>query len=222
MKSGNFGLLLRAFAEALDAAGAPDGGNQIVILASLFDIEPQKNVSEVLKRLKPVECSLSSRRPSAGETARLLPSIRQLFEIAKSRRAAADVEAVETLLRDHASIELSVFIRASAELLTRKSNRTKAGSRGKAPTLPLREDLVSDYQQRLEAALGDKDRFTADYEELCSNAAMGKDELVALAKRMTGAGSRSKDTALKKIWGRHQSLLASIAKSKATSGRSAA
>lgn len=222
MKSGNFGLLLRAFANALDIAGARDGGNQIVTLASLFDIEPQKNVSEVVKRLRLIEYSPSSRRPTTGETARLLRSIRQLFEIAKLRGTVVDIETIEALLHDHDSMELDAFIRASAELLTTKSEGTKTRSRGKAPALPLREDLVNDYQQRLEAALGDKERFNAGYEELRSNAAMGKDELVALAKRMTGAGSRSKDTALKKILGRHQSLLASIAKSKVTSGRSAA
>jgi hypothetical protein len=38
---------------------------------------------------------------------------------------------------------------------------------------------------------------------------------------MTGRGARTQDTALKKIWNRHQSLVVFKAKSRATAGRSA-
>jgi hypothetical protein len=51
---------------------------------------------------------------------------------------------------------------------------------------------------------------------------MGKPEIIALAKEMTGSGARAIDAALKKIWNRHQALMVFKAKSRATRGRSAA
>jgi hypothetical protein len=226
MKSANFGVLLRAFAEALTAVGALDAKNQLLLLAGLFDSAPTANVPQVVKRLRALEPLPGSRRPTNGEMARLLPSLGQLLEKVKSG-AADDFEEVAGLLRDRGSMELGDFVRGGVELLAAKPERAKARqraktSKGTAPALPLRDDLVSNYQQRLEAHLADKDRFAADYKDLCSNTVLEKDEVIALAKRMTGSGSRSKDTALKKIWTRHQSLMTSLAKSKATGGRSAA
>jgi hypothetical protein len=221
MKSAKFGALLRAVAEALTTVGAPDAKNQLLMLAGLFDSVPTANVLPVVKRLRSLGPLPGSRRPTAGETVCLLQSVGRLLEKVKSG-TAADFEEVAALLHDRASTELGDFVRNGVELLNARQERGRARQRAAADGPPLRDDLVSNYQQRLETHLGDKDRFTADYEELCSNTAMGKDELIALAKRMTGTGSRSRDTALKKIWNRHRSLMTSLAKSKATGGRTAA
>ena len=86
----------------------------------------------------------------------------------------------------------------------------------------LREDMVIQYKEKLEAALDDEEKFSTVYDDLRANAAMGKPEIVALAKQMTGSGARTEDAALKKIWSRHQSLMVFKAKSRATGGRSAA
>src|SRR5262245_7309960 len=88
--------------------------------------------------------------------------------------------------------------------------------------LGTRDDLVIRYKEKLEAALGDDEKFTAIYSDLCENPAVGKPEIIALAKQMSGGGARTQDAALKKIWNRHQSLMMFKAKSRATGGRSAA
>jgi hypothetical protein len=52
--------------------------------------------------------------------------------------------------------------------------------------------------------------------------AIGKPQLAALAKEMTGSRGHARDAALKKMWKRHQSLVVFKAKSRATAGQSAA
>ena len=86
----------------------------------------------------------------------------------------------------------------------------------------VRDDLVAHYKEKLEAALGYEEKFSAVYNDLRANTAIGRAEIIALAKQMTGSGTRVEDAALKKIWNRHQSLMVFKAKSRATGGRSAA
>jgi hypothetical protein len=86
----------------------------------------------------------------------------------------------------------------------------------------VRDDLVAHYKQKLEAAFGDDEKFAAICNDRRIDIAMGKPEIAALAKQMTGRGARTQDAALKKIWNRHQSLVVFKAKSRATAGRTAA
>jgi hypothetical protein len=86
----------------------------------------------------------------------------------------------------------------------------------------MREELAAQYKQKLEATLGDDEKFAAIYNHLRTDIAMGKPEIAALVKQMTGSGARTQDAALKKIWNRHRSLVVFKAKSRTTAGRSAA
>jgi hypothetical protein len=86
----------------------------------------------------------------------------------------------------------------------------------------VQDNLVAQYKQQFEAALGDDEKFAAIYDDLRTNTAMGKPEIAGLAKHMTGSDARTQDAALKKIWNRHQSLVMFKAKSCANGGRSAA
>jgi len=113
-------------------------------------------------------------------------------------------------------MEIGAFVQTATEAAApRRSTRTRA-----APAV--RDDLVAHYKEKLEAALGDEEKFTTIYNDLRANTAIGKPEIIALAKQMTGSGARAEDAALKKIWNRHQSLVVFKAKSRATGGRSAA
>jgi hypothetical protein len=222
MKSDNFHSILKAYADILSAAGAQQAQSQIVKLATIFELAPKSNVGAVVERLRSVAPSHRIESPTLGDAARLLSPLKRLLVMTAKPGVSADVEIVEVLLSERTSMGLIEFARLAVEVLSSKPAQRKARSSAKKEIAIVRNDLVAYYQQKLEDSLADPERFTADYNELSSNSELGKPELVLLAKLMTEASTRTKETALKKIWNRHRSLMASKAKSRATGGRSAA
>jgi len=216
MKCRDFSSVLRTFADVLDVAGAPVARDQIVMFAAVFEAHPTSSVSDLAKRIAALRAAGSTGRPSLGDVARLLSALKSFLNKTAKSAVLTDVDAVEKVLRDRASTELGAFVRVAAEA---------AASR--RPTLErdaprARDDLIAHYKEKLEAALGDEEKFAAIYNDLRANTAIGRPEIVALAAQMTGRGARTQDAALKKIWSRHQSLVVFQAKSRATGGRSAA
>jgi hypothetical protein len=126
-----------------------------------------------------------------------------------------DLSAIEKLPADRTGMALGAFVQmvAGATAVTGRKKRRAVG---------IRDDMVAHYKQKREAALGDDEGFASIYNDLRTNIAMGKQEIAALAKEMTGSGARAQDAALKKICNRRQSLVVFKAKSRATAGRSAA
>jgi hypothetical protein len=216
MKCREFGAALRAFAGVLDVAGAPAARDRIVMFAAVFDAHPTWSVSDLAKRIAALCVTGPAGSPSLGDVAPLLSALKSFLNKTAKTAMPNDVTAIEELLRDRASMELGAFVR----MATAAAPTAGCGRRGDAPRT--RDDLVAHYKQKLEAALGDEETFTAIYNDLRANMDMGKPELTALAKQMTGSGARTQDAALRKIWNRHQSLVVFKAKSRATAGRSAA
>jgi hypothetical protein len=112
-------------------------------------------------------------------------------------------------------MDIGAFARAACEIVQPRPR----GGRG---AQPVQNDLVLQYKMKLEAALGDDEKFSDTMNDLCANDSMGKLEIAALTKEMTGGSARTIDAALKKIWNRHKALVVFKAKSRATKGRSAA
>jgi hypothetical protein len=216
MKCRDFGSVLRTFADVLDVAGAPVARDQIVTFAAVFDAHPASGVSNLARRLAALGVAGSAGSPSLGDVACLLSALKGLLDKTAKGTVLADVEAIEKLLRDRATMELGAFVRMTTQAASPR--RPTAGR--DAPGL--RDDLIAHYRDKLEAALGDDEKFAAIYNDLRSNTAVGKPEVIVLAHQMTGSGARTQDAALKKIWNRHQSLVVFKAKSRATGGRSAA
>jgi hypothetical protein len=81
----------------------------------------------------------------------------------------------------------------------------------------VRDDLIAYYKQK-----GDEERFTAICNDLRADEAMGKPEMTALAKQITGTSARPQDAALKKIWSWRQSLVMFKTEIARHRGRSAA
>jgi hypothetical protein len=216
MKCRDFGCVLRTFAGVLDVAGAPAARDQIVTFAAVFDAHPTSRVSDLARRVSALGMAASVGSPSLGDVACLLSALKGLLGKTAKSTVVTDVDAIEKLLRDRASLELGAFVRMTTEAASPHHPTTWRDAPG------LRDDLIVDYKDKLEAALGDEEKFTAIYNELRANTAMGKAEMIALANQMTGSGARTQDAASKKIWNRHQSLVVFKAKSRATGGRSAA
>jgi len=216
MKGRDFGCVLRTFADVLDVAGAPVARDQIVMLAAVFDAHPTSSVSDLARRVAALGMAGSMGSPSSGDVACLLSALKGLLSKTAKSAVLADVDAVEKVLRDHASMELAAFVRITTQAASPRRPTTGRDAPG------LRDDLVVHYRDKLEAALGDEEKFAAIYNDLRANTAVGKPEIIVLANQMTGSGARTQDAALKKIWNRHQSLIVFKAKSRATGGRSAA
>jgi hypothetical protein len=216
MKCRDFGCVLRTFADVLDVAGAPVARDQIVMFAAVFDAHPTSSVSDLARRLAALGVAGSVGSPSLGDVACLLSALKGLLGKTAKSTVLADVDAIEKLLRDRAPMELAAFVQITSQAASPRRPTTKRDAPG------LRDDLIAHYKDKLEAALGDEEKFAAIYNDLRANPAVGKAEITALANQMTGSGARTQDAALKKIWNRHQSLVMFKAKSRATGRRSAA
>src|SRR5262245_9772022 len=228
MNGREFAETLAAFAAVLSSAGAGHSEGQIIQdFASLFSGAPNLKVSSIVSQMEAAPIPQETGTPSLGDVGSSLLSLRRLILHIAKPAAIADVDSVESFLANRPLIGLATFLHAGLEALSSKPSRKRnsktsnAQPKAKAAS-PIRDDLVAEYKRLLEEALGDSERFGTAYRELSSDSAMGKAELCTLAKQMTGASGRSKAEALKKIWSRHQSLMAFKAKSNATGGRSAA
>jgi len=216
MKCRDFSAVLSTFADLLDAAGAPVARDQIVMFAAVFDAHPTSSVSDLAKRIGALRGTGSAGSPNLGDVARLLSALKSVLNKTAKATVLTDLNAIEKFLHDRASMELGAFVQMATEAAAPpRPTRNRA-----APVV--RDDLVAHYKEKLEAALGDEEKFSAVYNDLRANTAVGRPEIIALAKQMTGSGARTEEAALKKIWNRHQSLVVFKAKARATGGRSAA
>jgi phage anti-repressor protein len=142
----------------------------------------------------------------------IFPALRRLLKKAKADRGTVeDMETLESALRAQE--------RASPEAVTDEAIK-KLRQQTESERQP--DKYVDQYVTRLEAALGDQDNFKAVFEELRADAAIKRNEAIALAKGFAKETARSRDHALKLIMARHTALLGSRARQKATKGRTAA
>jgi hypothetical protein len=216
MNCKEFSSVLDALARALDATGAFAARDQIKQFAKVFDAAPQSKVSNLAKCIASFPDSATTGSPNLGDIARLLSAFSDLFSKTAKSAVLTDLDIIQKLLRNRDSIEINALTKMVTDApAPNRSVRRRSGS-------SLRDDLVIHYKDKLEASLGDEEKFTTVYNDLRADRAFGKPEIIALAKEMTGSGARTEDSALKKIWNRHRSLMVFKAKSRATGGRSAA
>ena len=215
MKSGEFSSLLKAYAEMLSVVGTSDSRVQIATIAEIFDVDSATTVATLAKRVSSSRISVATGSPNLGDVVRLLSALRGLLKKTSKADLLKDIAIVENVLQDRASMDIGAFARAACEIVKPRPK----GGRG---AQPLQNDLVLQYKMKLEAALGDEEKFSDAMNDLRANQSMGKSEIAALTKEMTGSGARTIGAALKKIWNRHKALMVFKAKSRATKGRSAA
>src|SRR5713101_5093166 len=172
MKCRDFSSVLRAFADLLDVAGAPVARDQIVMFAAVFDAHPASSVSDFAKRIAALRVAGSTGSPSLGDVACLLAALTSFLNKTAKSTVLIDVSAIEKLLRDRASMELGAFVRIATEAASpRRPTRGRDAPGG-------RDDLFVHYKEKLEAALGDEEKFTTVYNDLRANTAIGKPEII--------------------------------------------
>ncbi len=215
MKSGEFSSILGAYAEMLGTAGAAASQAQIVKIAAVFEVEASSPVGSLAKRLATVPTSGTVSSTNLGGVVRLLSALKGVLKKSAKAGVLADISAIEKVLQDRASMDIDEFVRLAGDVMTPRAK----GKRGaKTP----QSGLVLQYKEKLEAALGDDEKFASVMHDLRSDQTIAKEDIIALAKEMTGSGARTTDAALKKIWSRHQAVAVFKAKTRASGGRSAA
>jgi hypothetical protein len=192
MKCRDFSAALRAFADLLDIAGAPVARERIILFAAAFDAHATSKISHLVKNLAALPRTASAGNRRLGEVARLLSALKSVLNKTSDSAMLTDLSAIEKLLADRASMEPGAFVQMVA-------GAAAVAGRRRGSAVGMRDDLVGQYKQKLEAALGDDEKFAAIYNDLRTNIAIGKPEIAALAKQMTGSGARTQDAALNKI-----------------------
>src|SRR5260370_12051578 len=149
MKCRDLRRVLKTFADVLDVAGAPAARDQIVTFEAVFDAHPTSRVSDLARRVSALGMAGSVGSPSLGDVACLLSALKGFLNKTAKSAVLTDVDAVEKLLRDRASMELGAFVRITTQAASpRRPTRARD-----APGV--RDDLVVHYNDKLEAALGD-------------------------------------------------------------------
>jgi ABC-type transporter Mla subunit MlaD len=152
------------------------------LLAAAFDAHATSKISDLVRKLAALPRTAFTGHPASGRVARLLSALSST----KQPKAAVltDISAIERLLADGAAMEFGAFVQMVAGA-SATTGRTRGNAAG------VRDDLVAQYKQKLEAALGDDKKFAAIYDSLRANLAMGKPEIATLAREMTGSGGRT-------------------------------
>ena len=219
MKAKDFAEVLSAYIDFLgliDSLAAPSARTSLTALRDIFANAQTATVAALIKQLSMVQANGGAARGSAnlGEIAKLLSPLRRLDAPAAKPAVLKDLDIVTAFLA----------ARSTADLASLTGKPISASVIRRAAQVPdlVRDDLVEQYRQQLDANLSSPDGFARVFGGLESTDTLLKAELIALAKRFSGVSARSKGDALKKIWNRHQRLMASQAKARATGGRSAA
>lgn len=215
MKSKDFAESLRQISELLDVGKPNAASEQVRKFASIFASLPNSTVAATIKRLGSAEIETSGREPNLGGLASTMRVLRESLSNVAKAGFLTDLKHAEAFLQTHSSVDLDRLTEVAPSILSATSGRSQA-------TTPLRQDLIDEYAERLEAALADENIFCRVYDQLSEDRNVGKREAVAIAKILTQSAARSKADAMKKIMNRHRSLMTFRAKSDSRAGRSAA
>jgi len=211
MKCAELARHVEAVSELVRSVGGSDEPAQI--LCRLLGIAPQKTVAQVANVLQA--------HAAGGEA---MPEVRRAAEFAlltaNSLKGvvkvglANDLNAIGSALGNVGGRSVDDLVGLLSSAGSPNSIRATAIS---APDL--REHLVARYSRLLEQALGDDVGFSDACRTMEADQDMRAMEVIALAKRFAFASVKSRPAALRKIQGRHQALMTSRAKTKATGGR---
>lgn len=204
MKATDFAALLQRYAESGMAAGDPARLNR---LSRIFALAGSRTVAAVLKGVAASRAGF----PAAlnDGTARALKQLATLVAPIAKAGVAKDIAAVADVV---ARLGLDEAITALG------SPARPAKSRSTAAVAD--PEVVDRAVAELTAALGKPDVFGAAYQHVIDTA--NTKEIVAIARAFSPGSVKSAAEAKRRILARQQALAGVAAKSRATSGRSAA
>ena len=216
MKGKEFGDLLSELEGFLRSVEAREAAVGLSAFRGVFSSAPRQDVRDVCSVLSGVNPPEHNNGLRTRDMLSLFPALRRLLKRAKADKGTVeDLDRFADALRAHEQTSPHDVAEATVRKLREQATTAKS-----APAQT--DDVIDRYVIRLEAALADGDKFRAILEELKADAAIKRQEAIALAKRFAKETAKSRDHALKLIMARHTAALGSRARQKANKGRTAA
>jgi hypothetical protein len=211
MKAKDFGLFLEAFADVVGAQASPKE------LLPIFAANPVMDVKAICKLTETLNPGGMTPGGNLQSLLTSLKAMRRCLGDNVKKALADDLVLFTTTLDRFKHVKVAEFAAAVIEQM----NGAAAPKAKKEPAAPSAE-LVKKYLSALEEALGNDARFTEVYERLKKDKNMKAPQVKQLSKEFTNTAGNSKDDALFRIQARHQNLMGTEARAKATGGRTAA
>ena len=221
MQAGKLKYLIECYSEALGVAGS---GSVVTLLNEITSVLGKAGTQTAASFISTIEKIPFKRSGSNGpQVAEIVPLIAGLVAILKAagpdKLAVADLELLLDLLRRRSEVSIKDFKSSVLRSVAAASGRKAEPG---APLVDTKQ-LVENYLQRLEAALGNDGMFQAVYRELIADKNVTKTEAIEIASRFLSPlpASTTRPKALQKILYRHEKLLDSRSASSSIGGKAA-
>lgn len=213
--------LLDKHVALLRAAGAGSVCDVVERLGTAIGRGDQQGVAKFLAAAEKAGISTGGvDAPTLGTAEITMKGLVELFvEVGVKKTVVADVELVLDLTRRHSEVSVNAF-ESAVERVVASASRGKSKS-GAAPVDT--KELIGNYLEKLEAALGNDGLFRIVYRELSADKRADREAVVEIASRFyePTAASTTRPKALQKILHRHEKLLESRGASSTIGGKAA-
>ena len=222
MQASQLKTLIETYGAALATSGAAEAGTRMGLLAEAVGKAGSQTVAKFLGAIEKAGLdSISGTGPQIGDVAPPVEKLMAILTEAGAKKAVVtDLELLLDLLRRRSEVSLVDFDSCALRSVASASRRKADPG---APPVDTKQ-LVENYLQRLEAALGNEGMFRAVFRELSADKSVTRVEAVEIASRFLEpmAQSATRPKALQKILCRHEKLLDSRNASKAIGSNKAA
>lgn len=222
MQASQLKTLIETYGAALATSGASEAGCRIALLADAIGKGGTQAVAKFLSAIEKAGLELiSGTGTQLGDVAPPVEKLVAILVEAGAKKAAVtDLELLLDLLRRRSEVSLVDFDSCALRSVASASRRKADPG---APPVDTKQ-LVENYLQRLEAALGNDGMFRAVFRELSADKSISKVEAIEIASRFMEpmAQSATRPKALQKILYRHEKLLDSRDAAKSIGGNKAA
>jgi hypothetical protein len=222
MKVKEFVCVLREYARVIDAHGGNDLAAVMDQLIEAWSPAMTWSMKNLLGRSGPRAPLPEAEGVSVRDFREALVRLQHVVGSIAKKGFNDDLAALINSLEPHDKKDLAAFVVACQQALERvNASKTKAD---KSSNTSIDEALIRQYVERLQATHKDSAQFVPVYEELQANKRIKQAELAKIASLVayeTAAGTSRKE-ALRRIWLIHDNYATAAAKSKFSSGKSAA
>ena len=216
MKAKDFGQFLEAFADMLADAGSISQARAWRELLPIFKAKPSSDMKDICKAMARIDSATHTGGLDIQDVIALIRSLKRCLGDHAKKAFMDDLTLLADALGPFARFPIADFTNAMVASLTEPIT-----TRAHPPNEP-RTDLIKRYLRDLEDALGDEARFLELFKKLKNDREMKAPQVKQLAKEFAAASEKTKENALDRILARHESLVGTGARAKATGGRTAA
>ena len=204
MKVAALADVLARYADALDASCATATAARLRAFVGALTPSASNSVSDFANLCSVLPFSNAGDQPILRELVPTIEGLGKLLEGVGKPGLLTDLELVLAVAREQGDIPIDGFASVIRQHVVSASRRQP--KRGAAP---VNQQLVNDYLERLEAALGNDAAFRALFRDLEADRRVTKIEAVELATRFLGPTppSTSRPKALQRVLQRHQKIV---------------